>query len=241
MTTFKQFISEVTLLAKSEFDPDVSQFKIRHVEKEALKNKKPLPGYDGYTYTITNEDSRTFMYVFDDKNPDIFVGFLQIESLSQMLPANTFMVTPLMVHPNYRKQGIAKSMYQMFLEKPPKGLGKILVSDSSQTKGGQMTWASLASTPGIEITGLIKLRKSLNPSTLTNLPNEEKKLMDTYEELFGMVGGVYLDENDSYYFYQIPVSAIGKKLENSIKKSNIKIYKDDVRDKYYESFLMAKV
>lgn len=246
MTRFKQFISEVTLLSKSEFDPKGSDFKIRHVELEARENKKPLPGYDEYTYTITEKDNRVFIYIFDNKNPDMFIGYLQIESLySYSLPKGAVMVSPLMVHPNYRRQGIAKTMYKMFLEKPPKGLGKILVSDSSQTRGGQMAWASLASIPGIEITGLIKLQKPRpqGPGAGFRVTSAEmeKDLMDTYDDLFGKVGGVYLEENDYYYFYQIPVSAIGKKLENGIKSSKIKIYKSSGEGTSYESFLMAKL
>lgn len=245
MLTFKQFISEVTLLSKSEFDPKESDFKIRHVEQEALENKKPLPGYDGYTYTITEKDNRVFIYVFDNKNSDVFIGYLQIESLySYSLPKGAVMVTPLMVHPNYRQQGIAKTMYKMFLEKPPKGLGKILVSDSSQTRRGQMAWASLASIPGIEITGLIKLKKPKSAGQVgfrITSAEMEKDLMDTYDDLFGKVGGVYLEENDYYYFYQIPVSAIGKKLENGMKSSKIKIYKSSGEGTTYESFLMAKL
>jgi hypothetical protein len=46
-------------------------------------------------------------------------------------------------------------------------------------------------------------------------------------DLLGEVGRFYYSENMYYYFYQIPVSLVGSKLENTIKKSLIKIYPKD--------------
>jgi hypothetical protein len=230
-----QFITEIEALSKDEFNPRAEQFRIQHISTQWFADAKPLKSLPGYTYYLKPDFTGSIaVYIFDPKNPDIFVGELTAHPYWAMDNAERKSVygTPtLMVHPDYKNQGIATELYKLVLLPPPEGAGITLLSDSAQTSGGAGVWASLAKKiPGVSVIGLLRMRKRDEYS------DTELKL---YNHLFGDLGATYYAQTLHYYFYWIPVRKMGRRLENAVKDSLVKIY-PKAHHRMYDSFLMAR-
>lgn len=230
-------LNEIESIFKGDYNPGLKTFSISEKFADIAKSKmKPLPGNDRYTYVIGDLDPYGSIYVFDPNDLSYFVGKLDLSSFTVF--KNTLRVMSIMVHPKYRGQGIAKSLYKLVLMPKPYGLGMILMSDDIQTPGGKRNWVSISQIPGMEVTGLIKISKNLEH------PDEdvEDDSVKIITDLIGKVGGVYYADNKFSYYFQIPVNVSPTRLENSIKSSLIKIYPNDLfkAGEFYTSYLMAK-
>ena len=214
---------EIETIPGREYNPKAGEFQLWPETAQTYKqHMKPLPGGSGLTYVTSGRDYSRSIVILDPKNLNYFVGELKLET-ADTIPNKTWQASLISVHPKYRGQGIAKALYGLALLPKPEGQGLTLISDSLQTPGGARNWASLSKIPGVEVTGLVAIRK-IDLEKLAQSPT----IQDNYEkimvDLLGNVGGVYHSENRYHYFYQIPVSIVGSKLENAIKKSLIKIY-----------------
>lgn len=214
-------LHEIETIAKGDYNPKAKEFKLWPEDAEHYKQiMKPLPGVSGFTYVTHGRDFNKLIVILDPNNLDYFVGELKLEK-ARTIPDNTWQASLISVHPKYRGQGIAKALYKLALLPKPEGMGLTLVSDSIQTPGGVRNWASLSQISGVEITGIVSVRKV----DIKELPSEiQSKYLETMTDLLETVGGFYHSENMYYYFYQIPVKLVGSKLENAINKSLIKIY-----------------
>lgn len=212
---------EIETIPKSEYNPKGIDFKLWPETSQTYKqHMKPLPGGSGLTYATNSRQYNRSIVILDPQNLSYFVGELKLER-ANTIPDNTWQASLISVHPKYRGQGIAKALYGLALLPKPEGQGLTLVSDSLQTPGGVRNWASLSQISGVEITGVVSVRKV----DMKELPSEiQSKYLETMTDLLETVGGFYHSENMYYYFYQIPVKLVGSKLENAINKSLIKIY-----------------
>lgn len=238
-------IQEIETLDKSDFNPGAGNFIIWSGDIEKYKSRmRPLPGSSNYTYVIEKEADNIIITILDPEvfNQDIkkpyFIGEITVYS-SEHRPAGTLQVRGIKVHPKYRGRGIAKALYGLVLLPKPTGLGKTLLSDYAQTPGGIQNWSSLSKIPGVEVTGLIQLPKQ-NSRDLARMPNLEKSYEEILTDLLSKVGGFYYGESYFNYFYEIPVTRVGKKLENAVKNSMLKIYPSNKQFTQYVSYLMAK-
>ncbi len=230
-------LREITSILRSEYNPKEREFKLWPETSFDYKQiMKPLPGGSGLTYVVNTRNGIRSIVILDPQNLGYFVGALSLE-LTRTIPENTWQAKLINVHPKYRGRGIAKSLYRLALLSKPEGLGLTLVSDSIQTPGGARIWTSLSQMPGVEITGLVGIKKyGKDRAQSPEIQNRYEELMN---DLLGKVGGVYHSENVDFYFYEIPVNVVGSKLENMIKTSLIKIYpKDKVIGSH--TLLMAK-
>lgn len=217
----REFITEIDRLSASDYNP------VNWTVYPEIANlvRKPLPGYADLVYVIYGDfyKSKDFQItVLDKNNPTEIVGNLYLGTTAN-LPQNTMSSFTVSVNPKYRKRGIAKAMYKLVLLPKPQGLGITLLSDTSQTIGGVRTWAGLASIPGVEITGLVSLY-NYSQRELNKYANLSKTYEEILSDLLGKVGGVYFGESGLYIYFQIPVKMVGKKLENAVRNSLIKIY-----------------
>ena len=221
-------LREITTIARGEYNPKEREFKLWPEMTDYYKHHmKPLPGGSGLTYVTSSSNAfNRGIVILDPQNLNYYVGSLTLER-ARTIPENTWQAALISVHPKYRGQGIAKSLYGLALLPKPDGLGLTLISDSTQTPGGVRNWLSLSQIPGVEVTGIVGIRKyeGKGSEQSTEIQNRYDELMN---DLLGEVGGVYRSENVDFYFFEIPVKVVGSKLENAIKKSLIKIYPKDM-------------
>lgn len=234
-------LHEIDTISGKDYNPTAKEFKLRPEDAEHYKQiMRPLPGGNGLTYATLSTRRYDHGYnrsivILDPNNLDYFVGELKLER-ANTIPDHAWQASLISVHPKYRGQGIAKALYKLALLPKPEGMGVTLISDSIQTPGGVRNWASLSQISGVEITGIVSVRKV----DIKELPPETQSMyLETMTDLLETVGGFYHSENRYYYFYQIPVKLVGSKLENAINKSLIKIYPKDMV-KGHDTLLMAK-
>lgn len=231
-------LNEIESIFKKDYDPKIKKFEISNEQfiKKVRASMKPLPGNDRYTYYISEMlNPYGSICIFDPNDLSYFVGKLDVSG--QTFFKNTLRVMSIMVHPKYRGQGIAKSLYKLVLMPKPYGLGMTLMSDDTQTPGGKRNWVSISQIPGMEVTGLIKISKDFEHAD-EDVEDDSVKIIT---DLIGKVGGVYYADSQLNYYFQIPVTVSPTRLENSIKSSLIKIYPNVLKvSEFYNSYLMAK-
>lgn len=229
---------EIESIPGKEYNPKAGEFKLWPEDAEHYKQTmKPLPGGSGLTYVTHSRDYNRSIVILDPQNLSYYVGELKLER-ANTIPEKTWQASLISVHPKYRGQGIAKALYGLALLPKPEGQGLTLVSDSIQTPGGARNWASLSQISGVEVTGLVAVQK-VDLEKLAQSPETQARYEKLMTDLLGEVGGFYYSENTYYYFYQIPVNVVGSNLENTIKKSLIKIYPKDFI-MHHHTLLMAQ-
>lgn len=229
-------LHEIETISKRDYDPKGIDFNLWPEDAYNYKQMmRPLPGGSGLTYVTNIAQYNRSIVILDPQNLKYYVGKLHLER-DNTIPDNTWQASLINVHPKHRGQGIAKALYGLALLPKPTGMGLPLVSDSIQTPGGVRNWISLSQIPGVDVTGVVVIRKV----DIKKLPSDiESAYVKTMTDLLEKVGGFYHSENNQFYFYQIPVHLVGSKLENTVKKSLIKIYpKDFVMG--YTTLLMAQ-
>jgi GNAT superfamily N-acetyltransferase len=233
-------LREITKIPRSDYNPKEPTFKLwPEISRDYKRTMRPLPGGGGFSYvTMSGNNYNREIVILDPQNLGYYVGALSLER-ARTIPENTWQATLINVHPKYRGRGIAKSLYRLALLPKPDGLGLTLVSDSTQTPGGVRNWLSLSQMPGVEVTGLVAVRRPVKPSMLAQFPEMQNNYEKIMDDLLGVVGGVYHSENVDFYFFEIPVKVMGSKLENAIKKSLINIYPKGVMMDHH-TLLMAK-
>ncbi len=216
-------LCEIETIPGSEYNPKAGQFKLwPETSLEFKQSMKPLPGGSGLTYVTSSREYNKSIVILDPKNLNYYVGEIRLEK-ARTIPDNTWQAVLISVHPKYRGQGIAKALYGLALLPKPEGMGLTLVSDSLQTPGGVRNWVSLSQISGVDVTGIVSVRK-VDLQKLAQSPTTQDEYEKLMVDLLGEVGGFYYSENKDFYFYQIPVEVVGSNLENAIKKSLIKIY-----------------
>ena len=229
---------EIETIPSREYNPKAGEFKLWPETAQTYKqHMKTLPGGSGLTYVTGGRDHTRTIVILDPQNLSYYVGELRLER-ANTIPDKTWQASLISVHPKYRGQGIAKALYGLALRPKPEGMGLTLVSDSIQTPGGVRNWVSLSQIAGVEITGLVGVRK-VDLEKLAQSPTVQDNYEKLMIDLLGEVGGFYHSENNQFYFYQIPVKVVGSNLENAIKKSIIKIYPKDFIMGYH-TLLMAQ-
>lgn len=229
---------EIETIPKSEYNPKGIDFKLWPETSQTYKqHMKPLPGGSGLTYVTGGRDHTRTIVILDPQNLSYYVGELRLET-ANTIPEKAWQASLINVHPKYRGQGIAKALYGLALLPKPEGMGLTLVSDALQTPGGARNWVSLSQISGVEVTGLVAVRK-VDLEKLAQSPTVQDNYEKIMVDLLGEVGGFYHSENNQFYFYQIPVQVVGSKLENTIKKSLIKIYPKDFI-MHHHTLLMAQ-
>lgn len=229
---------EIETIPGREYNPKAKEFFLWPEDAAHYKQTmKPLPGGSGLTYVTNSRQYNRSIVILDPSNLNYFVGELKLER-ANTIPDNTWQASLISVHPKYRGQGIAKALYGLALLPKPEGQGITLISDSLQTPGGVRNWASLSQIPGVEVTGLVAVQK-VDLKKLAQSPETQARYEKLMTDLLGEVGGFYYSENMYYYFYQIPVKVVGSNLENTIKKSLIKIYPKDFI-MHHHTLLMAQ-
>jgi hypothetical protein len=190
----------------------------------AKKHLKPLPGGTDLQYAIVKGTHfyGTIVQIVDPGMPGItrpqVVAVLNLDSSS--LP-NTMQVGSITVDEDYRGRGLAKSLYGIVLTI----MRKNLVSGSSQTPGGRRNWMSLASIPGVEVQGLVRIPNQIFDleRTATVSPQWRKYADRTMDQIMELGGQFYSKDNNSTYWLFDVVPGKGS-LQPAVKNALSRLY-----------------
>jgi GNAT superfamily N-acetyltransferase len=190
----------------------------------AKKHLKPLPGGTDLQYAIVKGTHfyGTIVQIVDPGMPGItrpqVVAVLNLDSSS--LP-NTVQVGSITVDEDYRGRGLARALYGIVLTI----MQKNLVSGSSQTPGGRRNWMSLASIPGVEVQGLVRIPNQIFDleRTATVSPQWRKYADRTMDQIMELGGQFYSKDNNSTYWLFDVVPGKGS-LQPAVKNALSRLY-----------------
>ena len=166
-----QQVSEIARIPQGDYgdegtlSPDIPQVK-----------RKKLPGGSGLTYGVNKRDPEFMeIMIFDG---DRLAG--ELDLAATLDPLETWRVESVVAAPEYKGQGIGKSLYGIALTI----LGLTLETGETQTKHGQRMWIMLNSIPGVEVLGY-----AMSPT----------------DEYRAKPGDQIVDQNDHWTRYTFPV------------------------------------
>ena len=166
-----QQVSEIARIPQGDYgdegtlSPDIPQVK-----------RKKLPGGSGLTYGVNRKDPEFMeIMIFDG---DRLAG--ELDLAATLDPLETWRVESVVASPEYKGQGIGKSLYGIALTI----LGLTLETGETQTKHGQRMWIMLNSIPGVEVLGY-----AMSPT----------------DEYRAKPGDQIVDQNDHWTRYTFPV------------------------------------
>jgi ribosomal protein S18 acetylase RimI-like enzyme len=173
-------------ISADDFDPDL--FEIARIpqgdfgDKDTLSpmptkpKTKSLPGGSQFSYAINKKDPEFMeIMIFDG---DALVAEMDLGATLD--PLKTWQVETIATDPDYRGQGLGKSLYGIALT-----ILKLTVeAGATQTKHGQAMWLMLNSIPGVKVLGYA---------------------MDRTAEYRAQPGDKVVDQNDTWTRYTFPV------------------------------------
>jgi len=204
-------ITEITKIPAGEFN--ISKSDLPGFNKGMAKKSKPLPGGSGLVYNITNDMSGMDI-VISDPNTQEAAGQLSL-SISRYFPIpKAHYVEAIAVDPDRRGQGIAKSLYGIYLSiiKYP------LLAGAEQTPGGRRNWLSLANIPGVEVRGYV----SINDEYFDEPGPARKKFDQLIDNIMNM-GGEYMGKTEKYHYFSFDVVPGTGELAPAVK-NELKLY-----------------
>lgn len=208
---------------------DINDYiKYSRVQKIA----KPLPGGSGLLYSVDQKTKEIVISILDPTTEEV-VGYLQTkaDNKEKYFPIkNAHSVYMIAVDPERRGQGIAKSLYGIYLSilKYP------LLSGIHQTAGGRKNWLSLTKIPGVTIKGYVLIEdrfgKNENKSEVFN------KFVDSIIAMGGKNIGVAASGRLKYYSFDVEQSS--SELRPAVKKQ-LQLYNNNIYPFYQEIGLYA--
>jgi ribosomal protein S18 acetylase RimI-like enzyme len=147
----------------------------------------------------------------NDGVPGLLIGKLVLEDAKYFPMKGAVQVDTITVDEDYRKQGIAKSLYGVALSI----LKRPLLAGSMQTTGGQRNWMSLAAIPGVEVKGYIEI-----PQARFKNPNSAQDI----DVIMGSLGGQYIGKSRSVYYFAFDVLPGSGELTPAVKTSLNRLY-----------------
>jgi GNAT superfamily N-acetyltransferase len=186
------------------------------------KHLKPLPGGTDLQYAIETNRYGSIVQIVDPGMPGItrpeVVAVLNLDSSN--LP-NTVQVGSITVDEDYRGRGLARALYGIVLTI----MRKNLVSGSGQTPGGRRNWMSLASIPGVEVQGLVRIPNQIfdMARTTTVSPQWRKYAERTVDQIMELGGQFHSKDNNSTYWLFDVVPGKGS-LQPAVRNALSRLY-----------------
>ena len=191
-------LKEIAAMAADQFAGGKDM--LDYMPPPSKKRLRPLPGGTDLMYAIETMGPETRVQIVDPGMPGItrpvVVAVLNLDPSS--LP-NTVQVGSITVDEDYRGRGLAKSLYGIVLTI----MRKNLVSGDSQTPGGRRNWLSLATIPGVEVRGLVRIPNQIfdMERTATVWRKYADRIMDQIMELGGQFYSK--DGNSTYWLFDV--------------------------------------
>lgn len=233
-------INEIETIPTSDYRGGDSELGYHQPYK--YKNMKPLPGGSRFVYALSGEpgagrNAQHFtVVIFDptgDKGIPKTIGKLGISPVLGFPVSRPYQVGAITVSEKYRGQGIGLALYGIVLNV----LKITLLAGHEQTPGGRKNWLNMASIPGVEVLGYVKVddadtktqrvptkARPLDKELISNQNDFRSKVIDQVM----MLGGEYLGKYKSWHMPQhvfvFPVTGDGNNLKNAVKGSGVKLY-----------------
>jgi hypothetical protein len=198
-------LSPINNLSKKDINDQIKYSRMRKIAK-------PLPGGSGLMYSIEQKSKEIVISILDPATEEV-VGYLNATANNEekYFPIkNAHSVSMIGVAPEWRGQGIAKSLYGVYLSilKYP------LLAGSSQTPGGRQNWLSLTKIPGVTVKGYVMIHdKYFN--------DEERSVaFDNFVDKIMAMGGEYLGNSPSgkTRYFAFDVEPGNGELQSAVKK-----------------------
>jgi GNAT superfamily N-acetyltransferase len=268
----KEFLAEIERLTSYDYEggrESLTGFKITSDQQH------PLPGGSGYTYQVESlgdhikisiidpngKRARPQYYHYDDDekfyddmadwhaNPNgpQMIGRLQLYMAPT--PFKAYKITIITTDEAYRGKGIGFALYGIALTI----LKLTLISGSSQTPAGRKNWVNLATLPGVEVSGYLRVMDQV--ITTTNAPKRarthaEQMIIDRNERAEKTIdrimnlGGAYLGQktknNSLYHFFSFPITTSNTEVVNAVRGSDVRLYHGEEGGQHAEVGLFAK-
>lgn len=216
----QEIITEIAAMPAHQFAGGKDM--LDYMPPPSKKHLKPLPGGTDLMYAIETMGPETRVQIVDPGIPGItrpdVVAVLNLDSSN--LP-NTVQVGSITVDEDYRGRGLARALYGIVLTI----MRKNLVSGSGQTPGGRRNWVSLASIPGVEVQGLVRIPNQIFDleRTATVSPQWRKYADRTMDQIMQLGGQFYSKDNNSTYWLFDVVPGKGS-LQPAVKNSLSRLY-----------------
>ena len=231
----KDIISEIEPLPANTFFGGAGELRSGAVSK--IPKLKPIPGMNSkFSFVIrprpTNNNDRTIDIYSKERGYFKHIAELQLLRCDDYYPfKGAYMVATITTHEDYRGQGFASKLYELYF----RYVGKILLSGQSQTPGGQRNWVSMFKSPNLTVDGLIGIPDYFfdadYPKDKLN-PNHEKYIADIMK-----MGGEWVGDSPGgrgVHWLRVPIRRDKNRLEVLYKTSRVSMYNDQSR-----SLLMA--
>lgn len=164
--------------------------------------------HNGFSYNIMQGFRNISIYYSDMPDEYQEVAYLVTEPAGYLIP-KARRVGVIAVHPQFRRQGLATALYEIYFKK----IGRYLLAGDKQSPGGRRNWVSLANNPNIEITGLLGIDSdqfNVDPSSYYGVSTREHNAL--WDKLMDL-GAEYLKETDTFRWFLVPVKNMGQQLD----------------------------
>lgn len=157
------------------------------------------------------------------------VGELGVTRASHM-PKPAYRVNHITVHRQYRGQGLARALYQLYFDQ----VGQALVAGDSQTPGGRLMWKLLYQDPRYEVIGLIGFHDELFDEW-DDSPEFQKWIDDLMA-----IGGEHLGVTEGgFHWFAVPLREMRREL-NILKGFQLYGYQDSYDNMILTTMLARK-
>lgn len=211
----EEFINEIIKIPAGEFNVSKSDMP---AYQSLSKQSRPLPGGSGLIYAVQN-DGPSLQIVIGDPETQEAVGQLSLSKSNFFPMPNAYYVDAIAVDPDRRGQGIAKSLYGIYLSM----LKYPLLAGAEQTPGGRRNWLSLANIPGVEVRGYVSLDDEYFDKDPDRPGYHEKMFKKLLDNIMNM-GGEYMgDDSQKRHFFSFDVEPGTGELTPAVK-NELKLY-----------------
>jgi predicted GNAT family acetyltransferase len=208
-------LTEIAAIPAYEFvggKAELGQADYRNPEKLT-----PLPGGSGFAYSIENN---TIIIVDTKRNAKQAIAYLDLAAVGIPISGRPLQVQSITVDEDYRGQGLAKALYGIVLAI----MKRPLVSGTSQTPGGRRNWLSLASIPGVEVKGLVRLPNRDTDTSIGDPKSGYNKYVEKTIDRVMELGGQLVGKNKSASYWTFDVEPGNGRLEPVVQNALSKLY-----------------
>jgi GNAT superfamily N-acetyltransferase len=156
--------------------------------------------------------------------PGQLIGKLSVSHANGFPLKGAVQVDTITVDEDYRGVGLAKALYGIVLTI----MKRPLLAGSSQTPGGRRNWVSLASIPGVEMKGYIRLEDDeLEANPRYTDQRQVRQAEKNIDIIMGKLGGQHIGssrDGTEFFSFDVRPNTTGKELEAYVKTNLSKVY-----------------